>query len=515
MFSGKLFFVALVVACAAVFMAAPAATQPGTLIGNVPLPVTGYGVSVAVDCFGNVYYTLYMNSNLYKMDKTGALLATIPIVDTTTGQALYIDEMAFQNTGGAGTLWGQVHSSNPIDVYRIDPASGAATFAFTSATVSIGTFRDGIAFDGTDNTLWITGDVSDTIEHYQLDGTFINAITPKNAAGGTLGLISGITVGVGDLLYLGRNGAVEIVQVKKSNGDFIASFASPGGARDEGLECDPVNFAPKLALWSRDFDAPGFMSVIEVEAGTCACGGGPGTTTVAFDIKPTSCPNPFNTKPFENMPNDSKSKKGGVLPVAILGTANFDVTQIDVSTVRLEGLEPLRYDYEDASAPVVDGEECECTTAGPDGYVDLTLKFQASDVAAILGLVNDGDVIPLVISGLLTDGTAFEGTDCIRILSKDLQPPVPLVPEGAVLGPAVPNPFNPTTRISFFLPKEDHVRLYVYDVSGKLIEELVSGVRPAGEHVVEWNATRVASGVYFYRLVTGESQLTRKMLLMK
>lgn len=256
--------------------ATTAVAQPGTLIANVDLPVDGVGVSVAVDCSGNVYYTLSGDTNLYVMDKTGALLATRPIV-TAAGGGLLIDEMAFQNSGGAGTLWGQLHGSNPIDLYRIDPATGAATFACTTASTSIGTFRDGIAFDGTDNTLWVSGDVSTTVEHYNLDCTpaVPAQITPKNAAGGNLGLISGVTVGVGNLLYLGQNGLVTIVRVQKSDGAFIGSFASPGGARDEGLECDPVNFAPKFALWSREFNPPGFMSVIEIEAGSCGCGGGP------------------------------------------------------------------------------------------------------------------------------------------------------------------------------------------------------------------------------------------------
>ena len=167
-----------------------------------------------------------------------------------------------------------LHSSNPVAVYQINPSTGVATFAFTSATISVGTFRDGIAFDGTDDTIWISGDVSTTIEHYTSAGALLGAITPKNSLGGTLGSISGVIVGVGDLLYLGRNGAVQIVQVKKTNGDFIASFASPGGARDEGLECDATNFAPTLALWSREFNSPGFVSAIEIEPGTCECGGG-------------------------------------------------------------------------------------------------------------------------------------------------------------------------------------------------------------------------------------------------
>lgn len=262
-----------VVAFVALMIAVPGAeAQAGTLIKNVNLPVTGFGVSVAVDCLGNVYYTLAGNTNLFQMDKDGVLLGTTPITDSVSGLGLVIDEMAWDET--RRVLWGVLHGSNPEKVYMIDAGTGVATFAFDSQTISAGTFRDGIAFDGADDSLWIKGDVSTTVEHYKAaDGSFINQITPKNATGAPLGFLSGVTVGAGDLLYLGRDGFAQIVQVTKS-GDFIGLFASPGGARDEGLECDSVNFAPKLALWSREFNAPGFMSVIEVEPGTCACGGG-------------------------------------------------------------------------------------------------------------------------------------------------------------------------------------------------------------------------------------------------
>ena len=240
----------------------------GDLIGNVNLPVSGVGVSVAVDCDGNVYYTLSGDNNLYKMDAAGNLLAT---VDT----GFDFDELVYDVARDA--FWAQLHGSTPVAIYLVQP-DGTATFQWNSATISIGTFRDGIALDAgdlndlNDDQILISGDVSDTIDFYMADGTFVRTLTPTNAAGGTLGLISGVTVGLGDLLYLGRNGAVEIVRVKKSDGTFIGSFASPGGARDEGLECDPINFAPKLALWSREFNSPGFCSVIELEKGTCGCG---------------------------------------------------------------------------------------------------------------------------------------------------------------------------------------------------------------------------------------------------
>ena len=146
------------------------------------------------------------------MDKAGTLLSTTPIT-TVGGQPLLIDEFAWDQENEV--LWSQLHASNPVEIYTIDPTTGIATYAFTIQNPSIGSFRDGIAYDGNDDTLWLSGDVSTTIEHYQIDGTFINQILPKDSFGGVLGLISGVTVGVGDLLYIGRNGQVEIAMVKK------------------------------------------------------------------------------------------------------------------------------------------------------------------------------------------------------------------------------------------------------------------------------------------------------------
>lgn len=243
---------------------------PGDLVANVPLAVPGNGVSIAVGCDPSVlYYTVDGSNLLYSMDKTGVALGAVPVLNAAGGQ-VFIDEMSYDLV--SDVLWGVEHNSNPENVWRINRSTGAATLAFVSATLSAGTFRDGIAVDASDQTLWISGDVSTTIEHYNLAGVLLGAITPTDAAGNVLGGISGVSAGIGDLLYIGRNGFGQIVRVKKSDGSFISSFASPGG-RDEGLECDAISFAPKLVLWSRDFFAPGFVDAIELEPGTCKCGG--------------------------------------------------------------------------------------------------------------------------------------------------------------------------------------------------------------------------------------------------
>ena len=134
---------------------------------------------------------------------------------------------------------------------------------------------------------------------------------------------------------------------------------------------------------------------------------------VPLDIKPTSCPNPLNVK----------SK--GVLPVAILSTDSFDATQVDPSTITLQGVAPIRWAIEDVAAPYspyIGKESCQnCTTAGPDGYSDLTLKFDAQAIVDVLGEVQDGDCVKLTITGWLKEefgGSPIIGEDLVWILKK-------------------------------------------------------------------------------------------------
>ena len=129
--------------------------------------------------------------------------------------------------------------------------------------------------------------------------------------------------------------------------------------------------------------------------------------TVPVDIKPGSCPNPINVK----------SK--GVLPVAIVGTDDSDVTGIDIATVKLGGIDPKRSALEDVATPF-EGEivmASNCHELGADGFLDLTLKFRTDDIVAVLGPVTDGEARVLTLTGSLTDGTPFSGEDVVLILN--------------------------------------------------------------------------------------------------
>ncbi len=78
-----------------------------------------------------------------------------------------------------------------------------------------------------------------------------------------------------------------------------------------------------------------------------------------------------------------------------------------------------------------------------------------------------------------------------------------------------PNPFNPTTAISYQLSELSHVNLSVYDIAGRKVAELVNGWREAGLHEVTFDASNLPSGIYFARLTAGNYEQTQKLLLLK
>jgi len=89
------------------------------------------------------------------------------------------------------------------------------------------------------------------------------------------------------------------------------------------------------------------------------------------------------------------------------------------------------------------------------------------------------------------------------------------VPETPDLITISPNPFNPTTTISYALPEAGKVNLQVYDITGRQVATLVNGFRNAGIHNVQFDAHGLASGIYIYRLTAGSFNATGKLVLMK
>jgi hypothetical protein len=78
-----------------------------------------------------------------------------------------------------------------------------------------------------------------------------------------------------------------------------------------------------------------------------------------------------------------------------------------------------------------------------------------------------------------------------------------------------PNPLNPVTTIKYALLKSDFVSLKIFNLKGQEIEELVNTFQPAGDHQITWSAIGLSSGIYYYKLESGNFTSVKKMLLLK
>ena len=133
----------------------------------------------------------------------------------------------------------------------------------------------------------------------------------------------------------------------------------------------------------------------------------------------------------------------------------------------------------------------------PDNVVN-----ESSFVFEKAGIAESGGFVPFEVDGA---PNPFEDAITVEIT----------VPAEFVLLENYPNPFNPTTTIQFSLPNAGVVNLSVFDLNGRLVNNLINGNRASGNHTVEFDGSALASGVYFYRLAGENFTATRKMMLVK
>jgi hypothetical protein len=424
---------AVLAAMLAALIASPAAAAPGDLLATVNLPgngscnVTG---TLAATGFGCHYFVINGDGcesttiGVYAPCAGAVCNATAVATKTVTNTLSGLTYDPGRSTAANVVLWG-MHGTS---LYRIDlgdpTVSGPATQTYIcDATFGGSTLIDGLAYDESDDTLYASPDVDLSVYQLSLGTggngppcTLLNTVSPENAVGVADGLVSGVAIGGGNTLYIGRNGAAEIRLVDKTTGAFISNFSTTAG-RVEGLTCDPKTYAPLEAILAKD--AYGALyEAFEVEPGTCPLVGG---LIADIDIKFCSNPNGFNCK------------SGGVMPMTVFGSDVLDVQTIDLATVQLcladdsacidaESLRNAVY-VDRGTADDVGADECAINEEtgeeeyflNPDRIDDLELAWEKMDVVEML--FDDcedfakGEASPtLVFKALTYDGVPVSST---------------------------------------------------------------------------------------------------------
>ncbi|MFH1686623.1 MAG: LamG-like jellyroll fold domain-containing protein [bacterium] len=220
----------------------------------------------------------------------------------------------------------------------------------------------------------------------------------------------------------------------------------------------------------------------------------------------------FNGGPAPILCGQSAPKLSGATPeVSIELSYDGDFTTVTVnSETSLLGLQ-LEMETEASSPQLLADDGFELYSFRHDsqlriGCLDLEgmLTFP-SGRTDILRLPGKGGII----EALVTD-RSFTSIQPAIIVGKS-----EILPCRFELDQNYPNPFNPVTRIGFSLPEAGAVRLEIFNIVGQRVTALVDDVLEAGHHQATWDASDQASGVYFYRITSGQGVDSKKMLLLK
>jgi hypothetical protein len=230
---------------------------------------------------------------------------------------------------------------------------------------------------------------------------------------------------------------------------------------------------------------------------------------VDVDIKPGSCPNSYNRD------------GNGMLALAVVGTNDLDVDDIDLSTLEIARVDGLGgslaphegppgpgSEIEDAATPFP-GEACDCHELTGDGILDLSLKFRTQDLVAALELddASPGDLVALAVRGNLLDGTPFVGSDCVRLVPPGTPPNMLVVQtlegawidvlplddqlDGGGFGPSFERSYSESTEVELTAAPEHDGRAFLgwSEDAGELIPSPSLLVSVSG-------ATRTLEAVY-------------------
>jgi hypothetical protein len=345
---------------------------------------------------GTVYAVDWNTQSVVAFDSaTGARNGTVPTPDLVSGA----DGLA-----ASGTTLYLVNANGSNLVHQFDAVTGAGIDAFPAPLLAGGT--DGLAF--TDGFLYTLDSAADTVFKVDLaTGEVVSSCSTGMYAAGGLAAENGRLFAI--------TGLTGIVELDPDSCDVLGGpFAAPGGDFLLGLAFDgtwlyaSTYITPRIYTMDPETGAvvgqfpPGFLpSGLASSAETPAVG-----VNVEVDFRARSCANDLNV-------NAERS-----VSVLVLGTDTLDVGDLDVASIRVEGLEPERTVYRDRGAP----GQCRGT---PDGALDLVVVMRSAELLAALhdrGVpMMHGTTARVQVSGMLHDGTPFVGADDVFLRGNPTQ----------------------------------------------------------------------------------------------
>ena len=224
-------------------------------------------------------------------------------------------------------------------------------------------------------------------------------------------------------------------------------------------------------------------------------------------------------------PNHLRIESSLTIPVAILGTMDFDVTNIDPATVRLArdgeagGCEPAGWAYADVGSPVI-GASPDCNSPRGDGLDDLKLDFSIPDLAVKLGLgAYIGETVSLVLSAKLVTGQGIEGADSAVVISGAWEG------DGAeseigLLASTERGRVGGRFDFAYYTNVSDRTTFTIYDVRGRAVAKLNDMDMTPGIYRAAWdgkdrNGREVPAGTYFARVSNSWTSATRKIVVLE
>jgi len=338
-----------------------------------------------------------------------------------------------------------------------------------------------------------------------------------------------------------EDGHQDLAVVSQAGPDLLLGFVSILAGNGDGTfapaETDTVS-SGSCSVITGDFNEDGHIDLAVANSGMWSSFIGHISILLGAGDGTFASPMHYSTGDYSTSVASEDFNEDGHLDLAVTNSGRF-LGQISSLSILLgygDGTFSAAVNYETADIP----DAVTCGDFEKDGHIDIAVANMGSDSISVFLGIGDGTFDPMDNYSAgdsphsittadfnedgyldLASGNSSSNNVSILINIAGGSTSVELSPYPRfTLRQNYPNPFNPLTTIRYSVRERCHVRLEVFDVTGRQVTVLVHRVQLGGNYSVNWNGcdvldNTVASGIYFYRLVAGEFVQTKKMVLLR